>query len=352
MEHSNKKTTDLLLGLEILRFSAAVAVVLTHLDFPLTLFGLDLGSFGVSLFFIISGFVIVLSTSKPMTAQTYFSKRIARIVPAYWAVTFLVLLSAAIFPQALNTVPQSFPQILKSLFFIAFEKEPGRVQPILFVGWTLNLEMFFYFLFGISLSINKKHSTWMTCVTLGSLILVGHLVNLGPVGNFYLQPLWMYFIFGMALSKLYSSHLLNWTPSIHKSATFGALITAIICHYFSLPEIGLTCLALAGISASKAFTLPTQFAYMGALTYALYLTHPIAVNLARNVLKIALPEPTNTILITAVSIVIAIVFYHLIDKPASKWLGVKLKQLEQKNRGEPKPTAPSGDESTVPHPPV
>src|SRR5690554_5644422 len=85
--------------LDLLRFGAALAVVLFHLvetsawgtrfAFPalsgVTMFGV----YGVRLFFVISGFVILMSAWGHSPGRFVIS-RIARLYPAYWASVILL----------------------------------------------------------------------------------------------------------------------------------------------------------------------------------------------------------------------------------------------------------------------
>ena len=42
----------------------------------------------------------------------------------------------------------------------------GEIQPLLLVGWTLNLEMFFYLLFAGALLISRRYAPFLVCVAL------------------------------------------------------------------------------------------------------------------------------------------------------------------------------------------
>ena len=54
------------------------------------------GPFGVDIFFVISGFVMVYSSERlfgqPGAPITFFARRLARIVPLYWAATTILAL--------------------------------------------------------------------------------------------------------------------------------------------------------------------------------------------------------------------------------------------------------------------
>ncbi len=87
-------------NIQVLRGLAALAVVVFHardevdgLGIPTNLPHLIGGAFGVDVFFVISGLVMVHASvplfGRARSALPFFAKRLARIMPLYWAVTLL-----------------------------------------------------------------------------------------------------------------------------------------------------------------------------------------------------------------------------------------------------------------------
>ena len=77
--------------LDALRGIAAIMVVLFHFTMGRkeANLGFKLGTTGVDMFFIISGFVIFMSINKVKTSGEFIINRISRLYPTYWAcVTF------------------------------------------------------------------------------------------------------------------------------------------------------------------------------------------------------------------------------------------------------------------------
>jgi hypothetical protein len=54
--------------------------------------------------------------------------------------------------------------LVKSLFFIPFTKGSGLIQPLLFIGWSFNYEMFFYLALALGLLLHKRLGVWMGAV--------------------------------------------------------------------------------------------------------------------------------------------------------------------------------------------
>ncbi len=115
----------------------------------------DTGAAGVDIFFVISGFVMFVSTQNLVRIRDWRSfawRRLARIVPLYWiATTLKVVLVLAIPSLALHTV-LSLDGVVASYLFVPWRTEFGGLLPVLPVGWTLNIEMAFYALFALALA--------------------------------------------------------------------------------------------------------------------------------------------------------------------------------------------------------
>ncbi len=158
--------------IQTLRGLAAIMVVFEHIRF------MACGAFGVDIFFCISGFMIMYTTYH--STEGFFRKRLIRIVPFYYLITACVYLMLAVFPSMFENTRASLPQLLKSLLFIPFDMGNGVIQPIVRIGWTLNCEMFFYLLFGISFRISHKYRGMictvmlLACTGLGTLLSGGN----------------------------------------------------------------------------------------------------------------------------------------------------------------------------------
>jgi len=119
------------------------------------------GSFGVDLFFVISGFIMsyILYTTK-RDFKIFLLNRVIRIVPNYWFWTTVVLV-IGIKIDTLFIASATLESVVMSLFFISHDHPSALLSyyPTLTVGWTLNLEMFFYFFISIILLFNMKTKT-------------------------------------------------------------------------------------------------------------------------------------------------------------------------------------------------
>jgi peptidoglycan/LPS O-acetylase OafA/YrhL len=193
----------MLYNLHLLRVIAALGVVYFHTT---SVAGLkldwDVGSRGVDVFFVISGFIIAyIGTSKP---EQFFLRRIIRVVPFYWAATLFVFAMVSVAPNLFHTTTASVPHLLASLAFLPHMAANGDMVPTLVLGWSLNYEMFFYVWFAISLRISPR---WSPVICAGALIAVMLAIHAShsdsPVMTFYARPIILEFCYGIAVFYLF-----------------------------------------------------------------------------------------------------------------------------------------------------
>jgi peptidoglycan/LPS O-acetylase OafA/YrhL len=158
MDSTKKEKKSRLYHLDLIRFFAALYVVLYHygyrgyakdnfsiLRFPELESFSKYGYLGVDLFFIISGFVILLSVRKS-SFMDFMISRITRLYPAYWFCVILTALVIYFFDGNLFKV--TLPQVLFNLTmlngFFGVEYVDG-------VYWSLLIELKFYILIGLIL---------------------------------------------------------------------------------------------------------------------------------------------------------------------------------------------------------
>jgi exopolysaccharide production protein ExoZ len=160
-------------NIQFMRAVAAYAVVCHHIIFTLNDYVFpsehiarriifNAGAFGVDLFFAISGFVMAEIISKPDVRPLAFAgHRIARIIPTYWLLTCVASVAIFFGLSLFGSPPIDVESVSRSLFFIPQFQDSGEVRPpILFVGWSLNYEMFFYALLTCVLFVPNAALWW------------------------------------------------------------------------------------------------------------------------------------------------------------------------------------------------
>lgn len=188
----------MLKSIETLRIISAFLVVLAHTN-GLSIFIVGrflnvnyfLGSVGVDIFFVISGFVMYLAAQKVSAgykeAINFLIKRLIRVLPLY----FLITVFYAYKIDLLN-----FESLLKSLLLVPVIENHMYADPILILGWTLRFELFFYALVAIGIFTNSK------IIIPGVALIIS--VILWFYYNFYFgAPIVIEFLYGYAIGYWY-----------------------------------------------------------------------------------------------------------------------------------------------------
>ena len=173
-----------LLPIQGLRAVAAAAVVIGHFQGYTAPPGMhywlpynEMAGAGVDLFFVISGFVMVYS-STPFFGPTdgpasFLSRRIIRIVPLYWFCTTIYVVIATAAPSF--DIQYSGEFLAKSYFFIPVARPSGDINPVVGQGWTLNYEMLFYVIFAPALLASRFRAVSMVSLVLVTIVAAGAL---------------------------------------------------------------------------------------------------------------------------------------------------------------------------------
>src|SRR5690625_1373962 len=326
-------------ALDALRFVAAVGVMLYHFTaargvvwsadlkaiFPELAPWTAYGAIGPELFFIISGFVILM-TAWGRPARYYIASRISRIFPAYWVAVLLTgLLLLEVWPNGKDI---GVGQWLLNLTMI---QDVFDVHHIDSVYWTLWVELRFYLLILVLLliGINRKSVIAFTVIVPAIGIpatFTGHdtisMLLIGPYSAFFMVGMLMYLI------RRDGGTWLTWSL-LSLNLTAGIIIR-VRRHVIMLPdrlgwEPSIPLLALLMVLCAVAVWVVTSprlaginwkwLTTLGALTYPLYLIHQHwgwwIVSLTRKTMA-----PIFSVsLAIAVSFALAILIYQYIEKP-------------------------------------
>jgi len=327
-------------NLQALRAIAALMVVVLHLGGTLKPLGLpegalSAGAAGVDLFFVISGFVMVHSVSaRPTGGGAFMLNRIVRVAPLYWLVTIVLGGAALAVPHVFRTVSATPERLILSLAFIPHFSAQGAVQPVLFVGWTLNYEMFFYLIFAVALTLMRApgRTAVATLIALVGLVVLGRLVHFNDAaGRTFTDPILLEFGFGMMLALVfekirYFAPLLACTAILLAFATILAQPYALVdiprAIVWGVPALvivfGAVSLEQAGISIRNSVVQK-----LGTSSYALYLIHPIPLGVGSRLSSTFSSPILALVLALLLLVAVVIVGYavHLfVEKPLTIWL--------------------------------
>jgi peptidoglycan/LPS O-acetylase OafA/YrhL len=185
-------------NIQVLRAIAALAVAYFHTGFGDRQF-VQFGSFGVGVFFVISGFIMsYICQTRP---EHFLLRRVIRIIPLYWGMTLVVFSIAALAPGLVDRATANLDDLAKSLFFIPYRNPSGRVEPLLFLGWTLNYEMYFYLTIAVSLLlVPARYAVLLAAMFILAIpaLIIASGCSSVPCG-FYRSSIVVEFIYGIAI---------------------------------------------------------------------------------------------------------------------------------------------------------
>jgi len=335
--------------LDLLRFLAAISVVLFHytfrgysadnlsnISYNEISFITKYGYLGVELFFMISGFVILM-TAQSGSVKKFLISRFTRLYPTFWmgvlfTTIFIYLFDAKIFDF---TIKQ---------FFINLTMVPQffSEKPIDGVYWTLLIELKFYFLIVLIILIKqlKNIKIFFLLWILWSIFYYYYSFPskfnpiFFPTSSSYFIAGSMFFLIkkeGLSLMKLiiiilsfisaclYSTrYLIRQTEHFNTDFSSISVISILFCFYVVF--------LLISLEKSNFFNRKIYF-YLGILTYPLYLIHQNVGYILINYFENSLNKYLLLFLIILFMLGISYLIYYFIDNKFSNNLKFKLTNL-------------------------
>jgi len=317
-----------------------------------------IGEQGVAVFFVISGFIMAVTTRNvapgPSRAANFLLHRIIRVAPPYWLLT---LVAAALIWAGLWQKGSVLPpvDVLKSLAFIPYGHPGNAMRPVLGQGWTLNYEILFYLIFSLGLLFARGPRSWLICLPLAGAAAFGLADKVGwngqdPVDtqHFYSSPLLLLFVVGIALGNSPRQWRLPAVLARHTLtiALAGTLLATIIfkglIDSYTIPFpyriwFWMFDAALVWLAAScPPDERPGKGAgeYLGDASYSIYLVHFFVLTALARVWNSLLhwhAWPLFLLVAPLFGIASGLAFHQLIERPMTQWLRQRLTR-EQSNR--------------------
>lgn len=270
---------------------AALSVVLFHLgrDF-LGLNFLYYGKHGVTVFFVISGFVIAKSLdNKVVTGRfvgAFMLRRSVRLDPAYWVCLALALLVLWL-PSKIFSYPVTMASPAEIGLHMFYLQDLAQVPAINVVFWTLCYEIQFYLVLCLMFFVVEKFSQRYQSIDrrvmrLGLLVPMFMLSLLWPLSlQGWLFPYTMPGLF-VDLWFLFLLGVFAYLAITIKGARYALLLAAIllIVQSDSLSAIigavtGLVFWLVGMLGKLKTWLRWRWLQFLGLISYSLYLSHDI-----------------------------------------------------------------------------
>ncbi|MCY2736637.1 acyltransferase [Klebsiella pneumoniae] len=284
-----------------------------------------LGPAGVLIFFIISGYIMSMTTqNKPgglKSSTLFIKKRIYRIYPTYW-VWLSILIILWLSNLALRNHDFSIYKILTSYLLLPYiDNNTTSVGPILAQGWTLVYEMFFYITFSLLILIKTDNKTKILAITIIFLIafffgknsiLPSESLNIF-LSNFVL----FFFPVGMLIFVLrnkiqkYASHAVA-KLTIHLISIFLFFYLVFFIDSSASEAIKIAFSIFIFISFMISTIKNKILLMIGDASYSIYLSH-IFISMCYGVVSKTNYFPQNVLLAMSVPVIIISVLFGLLS---------------------------------------
>lgn len=362
---STESSKSSILELDGLRGLAIALVMLFHLNNELTigtqpwLSAATSGWMGVDLFFILSGYLITESLLRNKGRQTYWRNfiinRARRIVPAYAALCAIVFVQHAQLGLPWFTLTDPVQTPLWHLTFVhnmSIGFRTYTVNSLTMIMWSLNVEVQFYafWLVMVALCSPKQLATLAVGIVLASPV-VRYLAHsyVGVEATYYWTICRLDSLMFGALASLALRSANQRVADVRQAGARIAPVLVVLlgcaAHYqigvnryaVGFYTLGYTAIALSGACvflAAYQHTWPWMNAilrlrplrHIGAVSYGLYLFHPLANSLAKAVVEAKLGDPRLDLTAQwgfvvgalALAWLFAEVSWHIIEKPFLK----------------------------------
>lgn len=352
---------------QALRGIAALMVVLVHSRsvLPDTVAGrviandvlLPMGM-GVDLFFILSGFLMVLTTrdfdGTPAYAWRFAIKRIARIWPLFAVMT---LVAAAVDHHGIHAFLDRsiWLPYLEGLAFIPHNPAASGIyfQMAVGVAWTLCFECYFYLVFAACMLFGRWRygvmAVWFAVTLIAIPLVRGNynlnvaaqpLVTWSRYANLAINPIVWDFIAGMFGGWLYGSGFAIRRQAMVYAAVAALLLLLLVAwhrmgmvdffgpHGWAAPLI-IVFLGMLMLAKMGALKVPAWSVWLGDISYSLYLVHVYVFELLqRAAATIPMEHDSFNGLLFVIRPVVAVLCawatFRYIEAPLSTWTRKRL----------------------------
>ncbi len=327
-------------SIQIMRGIASILVVLLHISIKGAQYGngalkgFSIGGSGVDLFFLISGYIMCVSTvSRQLTFYQFILLRIRRIMPLYWLVTTVGLVIYLYNPKLVNTSGG------ETSIWASYVLFPNGKKFLNSNGWTLSYEFFFYFIFSFFIYKGTYKAMQASSIILSVLVVIGLCVNYdGILFNFSTNILYIEFVFGMGCFYFFNKKIFRPDPKYGIAFCLLGSFLLVVEALYKVPDqekwrgfywgipmlsmfIGL--LSLEHLIQRSRSAVRNLLLEIGNSSYSLYLVHPFVLSGTAMGLKhfgMASNPWLFAIILLTLSVVIGHLVYLYVERPLTSFV--------------------------------
>jgi exopolysaccharide production protein ExoZ len=327
--------------IQVLRGLAALAVLFSHLpeEFLTTInvpFKQLPGTFGVDVFFVISGFLMMYVTENG--TKGFLVKRAVRILPLYWTCTLIYGIYYGI---------DSVEQVVRSVFLLP--------EPIVGQAWTLIYEVMFYLIIYLSAKINRKYRGLIASAVLVVIASVGAYSKprLNETAGFYFASIILEFIFGIGAYWFVKRSMIKIPKLLSLFICFISICMMYLLKIMIFRDSFIAGENLTGINewslrflcwgvfalvifvgffcGFREYKFPKVFVFFGDISFSVYLIHTIVIDIVRQTGLFDFSRFVQwlfgTIVILVVTIAVSSLSYLLFEKKLLDWTKQKMRRM-------------------------
>jgi exopolysaccharide production protein ExoZ len=327
--------------IQILRGLAAFAVLFCHLPEEILIainapFKQLPGAFGVDVFFVISGFLMMYVTENG--TKDFLVKRAVRILPLYWICTLIYGIYYDI---------GSMEQVMRSIFLLP--------DPIVGQAWTLIYEVIFYMIIFLSAKISIKHRGLITSAVLITIASAGVYLKpwLNETTGFYFSSIILEFIFGIGAYWFVKQSMIKIPKLLSLFICFISVGMMYILKIMIFRDSFIAGENLTGTNewnlrflcwgvfalvifvsffcGFRGYKFPKIFVFFGDISFSVYLIHTIVIDIVRQTGLFDFSRFVQwlfgTIVILIVTIAVSSLSYLLFEKKLLDWTKQKMRLI-------------------------
>lgn len=322
------------ISIQIMRIVACVGVFVVHFGQRTNLDGMvrsitDMGSYGVQLFFLISGYLAAAGLERESSIARYYQKRGIRLLPLYVLIIIWYLITETLLEVVYPHIPNDDACLgwLRYVFFLnCFVNSNNYFWSNLGITWTIPIFFWFYAIVPvIKKLINRLHNKWFAVLSI--LIVVSICVD-------FIYPCkWFHYSWILLVGMM-----LCYVIRDNKTIAFFVTTASLASIFLLLKQrtLFLTCILVdvfvIGLSCEPLIKkLPQHFKNIinkiDAYSYSMYLVHGVvfcSVIDRIDLLPFDIGDAWKGVIAVVLSITGAWVVHTFYEKPVQDWLKKRL----------------------------